>query len=338
MTNRSSSAPNAATASQALLELTQRILAPLVERFDGMLEQQEGKDPFQRNPELIASMMPILKLMSLYQGCEIRGFENLPRDEPLLFVGNHSGGVGTLDPLPLIVKWIEARGCEAPIYGLTYDLLFAHPATGSLLRQLGCMPASHHNARRALEKNASVIVFPGGDYEVFRPWKQRNEIQFGGRVGFIELALATGVRVVPMTIHGAHESTFVMTRGHQFARSTGLDRLRVKVFPIVWNLPLGPMPAFIPSISLPSRITVELGQPLDWSHHASAGNATDGVHRGQNCATDPEVLQECYDEITGVMQSAMDRMSRQNPYPILRRLNDLRPSRQIKKGLRFLRS
>ena len=43
-----------------------------------------------------------------------------------------------------------------------------------------------------------VVVFPGGDYEVFRPWTERNQIEFGGRKGFIVLALSAGVPVVPI--------------------------------------------------------------------------------------------------------------------------------------------
>ena len=309
----------------ALAEWAERMLSPLVKRINAMVEEQAHVDILQRDPEFIAALWPMLKAFSLLQGNEVRGFENVPRDEPVLFVGNHSGGIGTTDPLPLLTRWIEARGCEAPIYALSYDLLFALPATASLLRRLGCLPASQENARKALEKHASLIVFPGGDYEVFRPWRERNQIEFGRRMGFIELALTTGVRVVPMTIHGAHESTFVLTRGQRFARLTGLDRLRIKVFPITWNLPFGLTPAFIPSIPVPSKISVDLGEPLDWSDY------------GAEAADDPEVLEACYDEITGVMQKAMDRMHEANPYPILRRLNELRPSRQIARGLRALR-
>ena len=42
-------------------------------------------------------------------------------------------------------------------------------------------------------------------------------------MGFIELAISAGVPVVPMTIHGAHETTFVLTRGHRIARELGVS-------------------------------------------------------------------------------------------------------------------
>jgi 1-acyl-sn-glycerol-3-phosphate acyltransferase len=298
----------------------------VIDRIDGILDEEAGSDPFQRDPELIASLWGPLKAIQLYLGSEIRGWENVPKGEPVLIVGNHSGGAQTIDMAPVLLRWIESRGCEAPLYGLAYDLLFASPGMGPLLRRAGFLPANRHNARRALDKGAAVMVFPGGDYEVFRPWRDRNKIQFGGRMGFIEQAIEAGVRVVPMTIHGAHESTFVMSRGHDLAKRLGLDRLRVKVFPVQWNIPFGPAPAFIPSIPLPSKLTIQMGDPIDWSHHAP------------EAADDPDVLHACYDEITGAMQRTLDALAAERPYPILTRLDELRPSQVLKRTYRRFRA
>jgi len=45
------------------------------------------------------------------------------------------------------------------------------------------------NAQAALGDGCSVLPYPGGTYEVFRPWKDRNRITFKGRKGFVRLAL-----------------------------------------------------------------------------------------------------------------------------------------------------
>ncbi|MBW2231175.1 MAG: acyltransferase family protein [Deltaproteobacteria bacterium] len=293
-------------------DASHELLEPVIDRVGDTVSPENDWDDFQRDPDFVAASLPLLRALDGYFGTELRGWENIPEGEPVLFVGNHSGGMMTLDPVSLMLRWIEERGAAAPIYGLTYDLLFA-PGIGSLLRRLGCLPASQANARRALDKGASLIVFPGGDYEVFRPWTERNQIQFGGRMGFVELALRAGVRIVPMTIHGAHESTVVLTRGRRFARRIGLDRLRVKVFPFIWNFPLGVTPAFIPSIPLPAKRTVSLAEPIDWRHIDPED------------ADDPEILQACYDEVTGVMQESLDEMARERPYPLLSRAADWLP-------------
>jgi 1-acyl-sn-glycerol-3-phosphate acyltransferase len=290
-------------------------IEPFVSKIDSSLEESFREDPFQFDPESVASALSGLWAINSYFGAELRGWENVPSSEPVLFVGNHSGGLITIDAVPLMLRWYESRGCEKPLYGLAHNILFAIPDVGPRLRRCGCLPASHENAERALDKGESVIVFPGGDYEVFRPWAERNEIHFGGRMGFVELAIRKGIRVIPMTIHGAHESTFVLTRGHRLAMRAGLDRLKVKVFPITWSIPFGLVPAFIPSIPLPSKLTVELGEPLDWSVHSP------------DQADDPEIVSRCYEEITRRMQESMDRMASEHPNPILTRLGELGPGR-----------
>jgi len=239
----------------------------------------------------------------------------------MLIVGNHSGGAQTMDTAPLLERWIEDRGLETPLYMLGYDLLFAFPVIGPWWRKLGLLRANRELARSALRSGAAAVVFPGGDYEVFRPWRERNHVDFGGRMGFIELAIAARVPVVPMTIHGAHESTIVLTRGRQLAHWMGLERLHIKVFPFIWNLPLGVTPAFVPSLQLPAKVTVQFGKPLDWTHFTP--------RQGR----EPEVLRTCYTQITGIMQHTLDGLAREHPYPVLDRLTELAPNRIVRRLL-----
>lgn len=294
------------------------VFAPLVRSLGDAIQNGLHEDPFQRDPAFVRRLLPLVKSFNLYFGTEIRGWKNVPRRGPFLIVGNHSGGAETSDIAPLLAKWVEERGPKAPLYSLAYDLMFGYPVVGPWLRKLGALPANHQNAREALARGAAVVVFPGGDYEVFRPWSHRNKIEFGGHKGFIQLALATGVRIVPMTIHGAHQSTIVITRGRRIARATGLTRLHIKVFPFVWSIPFGVAPAFVPSLQLPAKVTVEFGKPLDWSHY------------GPKAAHNARIVQKCYDEITGIMQRTLDAMAEERPYPILMRLNELRPSHLVR--------
>lgn len=306
---------------QALLGgIARQLVSPLRHRIREELEA-EG---FQRDPETVAAFVPFLKWINAYFSSEVRGWENLPARGPVLIVGNHSGGAETSDLAYLMLRWIEERGVRAPLYALAYDLTFTYPVVGPLLRKLGGIPASPANARAALETGAAVVVFPGGDFEVFRPWRQRNRIDFGGHTGFVKVALEAGVPVVPMTIHGAHQSTIVLTRGRQIARNTGLERLHIKVFPFIWNIPFGITPAFVPSIQLPAKVTVHLDEPLDWSR------------LGARAARRPAVVRRCYDEITAVMQRRLDQLAREHPYPVLARLDELRPSRVLLRNARRL--
>lgn len=285
----------------------------LVASIDRSRVERLQEDPFQRDPDAVRGMVPYLEAWCRYFGVEVRGWQNVPLEGPFLVVGNHSGGATTNDAAPFMLKWIQDRGPAAPLYGLSYDLLFTYPVVGKALPLLGMLPASPANARKALGTGAAVIVFPGGDFEVFRPWSRRNRVDFGGRMGFVRLALEAGVPVVPMTIHGAHQSTFVLARGRRLARRMGLNRLQIKVFPIIWNIPFGITPAYVPSLPIPSKVTVQLGRPLEWPHY------------GPEQARDPEAVQRCYDEITGSMQRTLDALDREHPHPVRTRLDELRP-------------
>ncbi len=295
------------------------LLRPLLGTIHERIDEELHVGPFQRDPDTVARLVPLLRLTTGYFNSEVRGWENVPTTGPVLFVGNHSGGAETGDLAYLLLKWIEERGVEDPLYALAYDLTFTYPVLGPLMRKIGIIPANPKNARAALADGASVVVFPGGDYEVFRPWAERNRIAFGGHKGFVKLALSAGVPVVPMTIHGAHQSTWVLTRGHRFARSTGLDKLHVNVFPFIWNIPFGITPAFVPSVQLPAKITVHLDPPLDWSRYGAKG------------ARNKSIVDKCYDEVVSVMQRRLDALAEEHPYPVLARINALRPSQILKR-------
>ena len=297
------------------------LLQPLVDTIDTTVKAELSQEPFQRDPRVVQLMLPLIWAINRYFSAEIRGWENLPKHGAVLIVGNHSGGAQTIDVAPLLGRWIEDRGPGAPLYMLGYDLLFAFPILGPLWRKLGLLRANPALAQAALKRGAAAVVFPGGDYEVFRSWSERNKIDFGGHTGFIELALTTRVPVVPMTIHGTHQSTFVLTRGQTIAHWMGLERLHIKVFPFIWNIPLGVTPAFVPSLQLPAKVTVQFGAPLDWAHYRPEQ------------AKDPRVVRKCYAEITGVMQKALDALALERPYPVFTRLNELRPGQIVRRLL-----
>jgi len=310
-----------ATRVRRLTHATQRapvILRPVVAAVGTAVRTGLQSDPFQRDPAVVAQLLPAIEAVNAYFGTEVRGWSHVPKRGPFLIVGNHSGGAAPNDLSFLLGKWVKERGPAAPLYALAYDLLFAYPVVGRLLPKLGLVPANPANARRALAMGAPVVVFPGGDYEVFRPWSERNRVDFGGHMGFIELAITARVPVIPMTIHGAHQSTVTLTRGARLARLLGMDRLHIKVFPVIWSIPFGLAPAFVPSVQLPSKVTVQFGAPLDWSRYRAAQ------------ARDPGVRTHCYDEITERMQETLDALARERPYPVFSRINELRPSRLLR--------
>jgi 1-acyl-sn-glycerol-3-phosphate acyltransferase len=165
----------------------------------------------QFDPDFMRKLVPKMEAFARYFDAEVRGMERVPKS-PVLLIGNHSGGIVTPDTSAVYVAWYQTRGFDDPLMGLAFDAIFGVPGWRELMRKIGQMPASMDNAEAALRDGNSVLLYPGGSYEVFRPWKDRNRIVFNERKGFIRLALRTGVPVVPVVGHGGHETTFVL--GH----------------------------------------------------------------------------------------------------------------------------
>jgi len=264
--------------------------------------------PFQRDVEFLRRLLPYMDIWSRYFAAEVRGFERLPADGPMLLVGNHSGGPLTPDTGVFFAAWYHERGLDDPLIGLAFDAAFGIPWFADLMRKIGEVPANRENARHALEAGHTVLVYPGGDHECFRPWTDRNRIDFAGRKGFIELALRMRVPVVPVVSHGGHHSTYIVTRGEWLGRLLGTMRIRTPIMPLALQIPWGLTPIGLPGVPLPAKITIDVGTPMPWGD------------LGPEAPDDPAVVERCYHEITGRMQATLDALSAEHPYPVLSRL------------------
>lgn len=217
-----------------------------------------------RDTDYIRETLPGLWLIaSRYFRADIDGLHHIPEEGPVLLVGNHSGGLMAPDLFVFILAFSTYFGVERSFYQLAHNLVVAGP-TGFLVRRYGTVAASSENAERALEAGAAVLVYPGGDYEVFRPTWEQPSVDFGGRKGYVRLALRLGVPIQPVVSIGSQETALFLTRGEWLARLTGADRLlRLKTLPIMFGLPFGLMPAVFGHVPLPSKITVRVLPPID---------------------------------------------------------------------------
>lgn len=260
-----------------------------------------------RDPAFLRSVRPLLDAYASYFRPEVRGFDRLPGQGPMLVVGNHSGGQLPPDIPILFSAWWRERGEDEPIFTLMHSFFMGLPGVGPLMARAGGLVADPANAEAVLRDGGVLIDYPGGDHEVFRPWSERNRIDFGGHQGIVRLALRTQVPVVPAVSVGAHETVVVLARGEAIAKRLGLDRrFRVSVLPLVFGPPFGVVPGGIPTVPLPAKVTVELLSPITWSDRF-----------GPDAAADPDVVQGCYDELIGVMQDALDRLAAERHLPVI---------------------
>ncbi len=257
----------------------------------------------ERDPDYIRERLPLMWLLSsLWYRGEVRGLGNIPDSGPVLLVGNHSGGNLIPDTTVFTLAFSTYFGAERLFYQLAHNLVLSMPGLSSL-RKFGTVAASPANASKALEAGAALLVYPGGDYEVHRPSWQRNRIDFGGRRGFVRLALDQDVPIVPIVSIGGQETALFLSRGEWLARLLALDRLfRLKVVPISialpWGLNVGDMLGHIP---LPAKITVETLPPIDL--RAEFGQRPD--------------VDEVYDYVVRIMQDTLDALAAERRLPII---------------------
>lgn len=290
-----------------------------VDELDERRKPRHLPKAYEWDGGFVKRILPLMDIFNSYFDSQVRGLEKLPASGPMLLVGNHSGGSIVPDTVATLSSWYHVRGVDEPLLGLAFDAMFDVPGLAQLMKKLGEVPANHENAEAALRAGASVLVYPGGAHEAFRPWHDRNRIDFDSHQGFIKLALRTGVPVVPVVAHGGQHTVVVLNRGDEMAKRIGkwfgMDRYRLKIMPILWQIPWGVSIPLQMGLPLPAKIDVEVLDPIDWSRH------------GTQAAEDPAVLDACYAEITERMQATLDRLARNRPYPVVDRMLALLPLR-----------
>ncbi|MGZ3362833.1 MAG: 1-acyl-sn-glycerol-3-phosphate acyltransferase, partial [Xanthobacteraceae bacterium] len=142
-----------------------------------------------RDPEYIARTLPALRVMAdVWFRADVRGLENIPARGPVLLVGNHSGGTLIADTFVFAQAFYDHFGPEREFFQLAHDLVFKVPGIRAMLTPYGTVPASPQNMRRALARDAALLVYPGGDHETYRASWHSAEIDFAHRTGFVRLA------------------------------------------------------------------------------------------------------------------------------------------------------
>jgi 1-acyl-sn-glycerol-3-phosphate acyltransferase len=193
------------------------------------------------DPGYIRTTLPTLRLFSdVYHRAEVRGLDNIPEKGPVLLVGNHSGGTLISDTFVFAQAFYDHFGPLRRFHQLAHDLVFQLPGVRASLSRYGTVPASPENMGRALERDAALLVYPGGDHETYRPSWESAEIDFAG--------------------------------GRRFARLLRLDSLlRLKVLPAQLGPPFGVTVLDLPGrIPLPAKITVRALPQIDLKQRLGA--------------------------------------------------------------------
>lgn len=258
----------------------------------------------KRDPQLIQSLMPLWDwLYHYYFRVTTDGWHHLPSSGGMLLVGSHNGGAAAPDLFMFLYDWVRCFGPERLVYALMHPMLWKlSPSISRLAAQLGAIMAHPRMAISALQQGAPVLVYPGGAEDLWRPHALRQQIYFGGRKGFIKVALLTGVPIVPLISQGAHDTLVVLTDCYpqmQQLHQWGLPwlfNIDPIVFPIYLGLPWGVGFGPVPNIPLPAQIHTRVCAPIVFEYY------------GHAAMSDRNYVNACYNQVCLQMQVELDRL------------------------------
>ena len=263
--------------------------------------ESTGTQTAKWDPHLVGRTMGLLRpFLKLYHRCEVRGLQSFPPGGALV-VANHSGGLFPMDVPVFALGFYDTFGYDRPVYTLSHDMLMTGPTADFLIHN-GFIRANRENADEALRSGGVVVVFPGGDYDVYRPTLAENKIDFDGRTGYVKAALNAGVPIVPTVAIGGQENQIYLSRGTGLAKLLGLDKLmRSKILPISFGFPFG-LSAVLPvNVPLPTKIVMRVLEPIDIR---------------EEFGDDPDI--DTVDaHVRGVMQRALDDLAAERRLPVL---------------------
>jgi 1-acyl-sn-glycerol-3-phosphate acyltransferase len=185
---------------------------------------------------------------------EWEGLEHVPRDGGALLVANHGGAIPS--DAPVIMHGVETE-LGRPVYGMADNLFRAVPGIGTLWSRTGGVPAHPDNAYRLLhDEQQLALVFPEGTKATGKLARDRYRLRRFGRGGFVEIAMRSGVPIVPIAIVGNEEAMPIVWKSPRLAKL-----LNVPYVPVTANMFLfGPVLGLV--LPLPAKFRLRVLPPV----------------------------------------------------------------------------
>jgi 1-acyl-sn-glycerol-3-phosphate acyltransferase len=165
----------------------------------------------------VAFPLATFRLWTQYFRFETEGFEVLATTEPSLIVAYH-GGPWTFDLWMLGVRMYDELGYfpRASWHRMWWSL----PALRDAVTELGGIPGRPSDADVIAIKSRGqhLVMAPGGTREALRPFWKRHRVDFGRRRGYLRLAYAHDLPIIPVVSSGLDETFLGLTEGRAFLR------------------------------------------------------------------------------------------------------------------------
>lgn len=232
------------------------------------------KDILDFTPPSLATVERALKLQSVYFDPRFYGLDNVDRERPALYVGNHTI-YGSLDA-PLIYATLY-REKNIVLRSLGDSFHWKVPLWRNILTDGGAVPGTRENCARLMEAGEHILVFPGGGREVAKRKGEQYKLTWKTRTGFAHMAIKYQYPIIPIASVGADDAYDVVFDAYDFQASM-LGKLLMKnktvseqlrggdvFFPVSKGVGITPIPR-------PERFYFSFGEPIEPAEFAGKEN------------------------------------------------------------------
>ena len=229
--------------SRALGDDLDRRLAAL-----SLQANEAGFDAFGADSFTMRCTLPWVAYMyRWYFRAETTGIERIPKGRVLL-VANHSGQI-PIDGVMIVASLVLDGEPPRLARGMIDKWIATLPFFSIWFPRVGQAIGSPENARRLVEREEALVVFPEGIRGISKTFDKRYQLTDFG-LGFMRLALETKTPIVPIAVIGGEEQYVSVANWKSFGQFLGIPS-----FPVVPQLLLYPFP-------FPTKYRMVFGEPL----------------------------------------------------------------------------
>ncbi len=211
-------------------------------------------DEFGFNSQIVAQWQPFFQfLYKDYFQVQTIGLEHIPHEGRAVLVGNHAGML-PMDAFMTHTAVFLHHESPRRIRCLTHQFLHSNSLVKTLITGFGGVPAKYAIAKKLLEDDELLFIYPEGANGTAKPFSMRYHLcDFDS--GFVKAAIATSSPIIPIITVGGDEVYPLLANFKSLARVMGMP-----YWPVT---PLFPWMPFITScIPLPIKFLIKIGKPI----------------------------------------------------------------------------
>lgn len=213
----------------------------------GRLQEAYGRDWKSAARSVVAAIWDVHGY--IYYGYEVVGMENIPKDEPVLFVYYH--GAVPIDLYYLIAKMVLLR--SKIIHTVADNFLFKVPGFAIICDVMKLIPGTVQTCSQILQEGNMLAIAPGGVYEA-QFGDSYYKLMWKNRMGFAKVAVESKVKVIPFFTRNLREAFRTVSWGR---------RLWLRIYSLT-RFPFAPIYG-----GFPVKLVTYIGTPIDYQEGLS---------------------------------------------------------------------